>query len=59
MGAAASAGLLASVGVIFEIRLLPWWWAVSLLILVMLAGALAVPLLGWFAGRAANTRTPA
>ena len=51
MGAAASAGLLASVGVIFEIRLLPWWWAVSLLILLMVAGGLAVPLVSFIARR--------
>ncbi|PKB64592.1 MAG: hypothetical protein BZY80_02380 [SAR202 cluster bacterium Io17-Chloro-G2] len=51
MGAAASAGLMASIGVIFEIRLLPWWWVVSLLILVMLVGCVAVPLVRFLAGR--------
>ena len=51
MGAAASAGLLASAGVIFEIRFLPWWWAVSLLVLLMVAGCLAVPAVGFLARR--------
>ena len=56
MGAAASAGLLASVGVIFEIRLLPWWWAVSFLILVMLLACVAVPLLSLMARRHGQRR---
>ena len=51
MGAAASAGLLASAGVIFEIKLLPWWWAVSLLVLLMVAGCLAVPVVNFIERR--------
>ena len=51
IGASASASLLASVGVILEIRLLPWWWAVSLLILVMVACGVAVPMVSFLARR--------
>lgn len=50
VGAAASAALLASVGVILEIKLLPWWWVVALLILIMPTAGLAVPLLSFLAG---------
>ena len=51
VGASASAGLLASAGVVFEIKLLPWWWAVSLLLLAMVAGGFAVPLVSFMVRR--------
>ncbi len=47
IGSASLVTVLAGLAIILEVKAAPYWWAVTVIIFVQVAGGIAAPLLGW------------
>ena len=47
IGSASLVAVMAGLAIILEVRAAPYWWVVTVIIIVQVAGGVAAPLLGW------------